>query len=127
MWLDPAATKGGVHPYLFSQSQAIHARSLFPCMDSPGIKCTYSATVRVPAWCTVLMSALSSDESKNKEAVAVAVGVAPTANGSNRVFCFTQPVPVSVYLIAIAAGELDSREISHRVRVWAEPSVVAGT
>ena len=29
--LDKEATAGGQHPYAFTQSQAIHARSLFPC------------------------------------------------------------------------------------------------
>lgn len=37
-WLEPSATKGGKYPYLFTQCQAIHARSLLPCMDSPGLQ-----------------------------------------------------------------------------------------
>lgn len=51
-WLEPSATKGGQYPYVFTQSQAIHARSLLPCFDSPGVKSTYTATVKVPKWCT---------------------------------------------------------------------------
>lgn len=51
-WLEPSATKGGQHPYVFTQCQAIHARSLLPCLDSPGVKSTFSATVEAPSWCT---------------------------------------------------------------------------
>ena len=51
-WLDSSATSGGQYPFLFTQCQAIHARSLLPCFDSPGVKCTYSATVRAPGWAT---------------------------------------------------------------------------
>lgn len=109
-WLDAAATQGKKYPYLFTQSQAIHARSMFPCFDSPGVKTPYSATVRAPDWCTVLMSALS-------------VGSA-VIEGKSRIFKWNQPVPVPAYLVALAAGQLASIDISPRVRVWSEPESV---
>ena len=37
-WADAAATADKVRPYVYTQCQAIHARSLMPCMDSPGVK-----------------------------------------------------------------------------------------
>jgi leukotriene-A4 hydrolase len=40
------------------------------------------------------------------------------------VFHFKQPVPTSAYLIALAGGNLERREISTRCAVWAEPEVV---
>ena len=109
-WLPPSGTKGGKHPYLFSQSCAIHARSMFPCMDTPALKTTFSASVTAPSWCTVLMSALSSGSVNNADGTIT--------------YDWHQPVPVAAYLIAIAAGNLASRDISPRVRIWAEPEVV---
>ena len=105
-WLDAASTAGGQYPYVFTQCQAIHARSLLPCQDAPGTKIPYTAKVKAPKWATVLMSALS--QPSNEEGV----------------FYFTQKVPVSAYLIALAAGNLASRDISDRCRVWSEPEVV---
>lgn len=103
-WLEPSQTAGGRHPYLFTQCQAIHARSLLPCQDTPSVKSTYSAAVRVPAPLTALMSAVGG--------------------AGHRVFMFHQKVPIPSYLIALAVGELESRELSDRSRVWSEPSVV---
>jgi len=105
-WLDAPATKGGKFPFVFTQCQAIHARSLLPCMDTPGVKTSYSATVRCPEWCTVLMSALALSQP------------------NSTTFRFNQPVPIPSYLIALAAGSLASKPISNRVKVWAEPEVV---
>jgi leukotriene-A4 hydrolase len=109
-WLDAKGTTGGEQPFVFTQSQAIHARSLFPCMDSPAVKVPYSAEIRAPAWCTVLMSALQVSDAVEEEGA--------------KVFKWKQPVRTPAYLVALAAGRLESREISPRVRVWAEPEVI---
>lgn len=60
-WLTPQQTKSGKHPYLYSQCQAIHARSMLPCQDTPAVKATYSAKVRSGRGLEVLMSALRKD------------------------------------------------------------------
>ncbi|CAK0875954.1 unnamed protein product [Prorocentrum cordatum] len=80
-FLEPAQTAGGKYPYLFTQCQAIHARSLFPCQDAPAAKMTYTARVVVPSPLTALMSAVPRDDGR------------PVAeHGATRTFAFDQAV-----------------------------------
>ncbi|KAF9550410.1 Leukotriene A-4 hydrolase [Mortierella hygrophila] len=107
-WLEPSQTVGKKHPYLFTQCQAIHARSLVPCQDSPSVKLTYSADINAPL--RAVMSAVPTGEEKQ-------------ANGTTT-YKFHQKTRMPSYLIALAVGNLEGREIGPRSTVWTEPEVI---
>jgi leukotriene-A4 hydrolase len=99
-WLDAAQTADKSHPYLYTQSQAIHARSWIPLQDTPGVRITFSAHIHVPAGMRAVMGA--------------------DMQGAR----FEMPQPIPSYLIALAVGNLSFRELGPRSGVYAEPSVV---
>jgi len=114
-WLDPTQTAGGQHPFLYTQSQAIHARSWIPCQDSPGVRVTFDATIRVPAPLRAVMAAREDEDS---------AGGKPSGPSELTAFSYTMPHPIPSYLIALAVGDLEFGEVGPRTGVWAEPSVL---
>lgn len=108
-WLAPAQTGGGVHPFLFSQCQAIHARSLVPLQDTPRLRVRYTAELVFPRELQLVMAA--ADRGRRED-------------GELAIHQFEMPQPIPPYLFAFAIGELASRELSSRCRVWAEPGLV---
>lgn len=100
-WLDAAQTAGKHLPFLYTQSQAIHARSWIPVQDTPGVRTTFTARVGAPREMRVVMGAEHF--------------------GLNE-FHMDQPVPS--YLVALAAGDLQFRALGPRSGVYAEPDLI---
>ncbi|MBK8012631.1 MAG: M1 family metallopeptidase [Deltaproteobacteria bacterium] len=108
-WLDAAQTRSG-RPYVFTQCQAIHARSVVPCQDTPRVRSTYSAALNVPRSLVAVMAA-SAQGSRDVE-------------GLRTVFRFEMPEAIPSYLLAFAVGNITQRDLDARTRIYAEPATI---
>lgn len=106
-WLDAQQTAGKKYPFMFTQSQAILARTWLPCQDSPGIRYTYNARVKVPEYMLALMSATN-----------------PTEKNATGIYEFEMNQPIPSYLMALSVGDLAFKDMGGQTGVYAEPSLL---
>lgn len=106
-WLPPELTAGGKFPMVFSQSQAIHARSWVPLQDTPAIRITYEATIRTPVSMLAVMSA-------DNDPLTPRTGE----------YTFEMPQPIPPYLLAIAVGNFYFAPLGEETGVYTEPELL---
>lgn len=110
-WLTPAMTYGKKFPYMFTQNEPIYARSMVPCQDTPSVKIPVKASLTLRKDLVALFGGLEDKP--------------PVLNDDDtKTYFYKQSIPIPTYLIAIAAGNIDSREISKQVVVYSEPEFV---
>lgn len=106
-WLTAQQTLGKKHPFLYTQSESIYARSWIPCPDGPGIRFTYNARVQVPQGLLALMSAEN-----------------PQQVSDSGIYHFKMDIPIPAYLMALAVGDLRFKSVDARTGVYAEPPML---
>lgn len=106
-WLNPQQTADKTQPFLFTQGQAILTRTWIPIQDSPQVRITYNATVRVPK---ELMAVMSAENPKEKSI--------------DGIYNFKMKQKIPPYLMALAVGDIAYKAVSHRTGVYAENSMV---
>jgi len=106
-WMSSAMTTDRQGPLLYTQNETIFARSWIPSQDTPSTRLTYDATIRVPPSLMALMSAEN-----------------PTSRSPEGIYRFRMPRSIPVYLVALAVGNFEFRDLGEGVGVYAEPSVL---
>jgi len=106
-WLDEHQTRSG-QPFLFSQSQPIFARSWVPLQDTPAVRYTFDATLRVPRELLALMGAAGNTGELSADGV----------------YHFQMPQAIPSYLMALAVGKLEFQATGPRSGVYAEPAAL---
>ncbi|KAI7745495.1 hypothetical protein M8C21_028958 [Ambrosia artemisiifolia] len=120
-WLTPPQTFNKKFPFVYTQCQSIHARSIFPCQDTPASRVRYTAKLNIPGQLSGVMSAKHVERRgpvKGEEMLACDEALWCAEGRVVEEFVMEQPIPP--YLFAFAVGEIGCREVGPRTKVYAE-------
>jgi aminopeptidase N len=102
-WLADKQTAGKHHPFMYTLSYPIGARSWIPLQDTPQVRASYSAVIYTDDELLAVMSAKNDPKVKRKGQ-----------------YTFVMQDPVPSCFIALAVGDLRFKETGPRTGVYAE-------
>jgi leukotriene-A4 hydrolase len=109
-WLESNQTEGGKLPYLFTQCETTHCRSIAPFQDTPAIKSTFSVLFLSPADLIVRATGNKTQEFEYD---------------NHRSTKFESNIPVPSYLFAFVVGDLVEQKIGNFTYVITEKEYLA--
>ncbi|KAF4873434.1 Leucine aminopeptidase 2 [Colletotrichum siamense] len=109
-WFKASQTDDKKYPFMFSQGEPVHARSMFPCQDTPSIKTTFDMTIRS------ILPVVASGIPEND------LIFPPVQEPLElKTYKFKQEIPISNYLFAVASGNLAGEKIGPKSYVYCAP------
>ncbi len=108
-WYSKEMTLGKEYPFMYTQGESILGRSLIPCQDSPAAKVSINAALKVKKPLVALYSGIRTGVVESEDSYT---------------YLYVQKIPIPTYLIAIAAGAIESRILNDRTSVYAEKEIV---
>ena len=108
-FLNKEQTRSKKYEYFFTMSEMIVGRELLPSQDTPSIKFSFDLGIKVPKEIRGLISGLF-DHVVEEE--------------NTKIYYYRQDIPIPNYLIALAAGEIDYKNISNNISVYADPGYI---
>ncbi|KAF7549370.1 hypothetical protein G7Z17_g6433 [Cylindrodendrum hubeiense] len=109
-WFSAEQADDKKHPFMFSQCEPVHARSIFPCQDAPSIKSTFRIGVLSPL--PVVASGIPEHDL-----------IFPPLESSLSVkhYIFNQDIPTSNYLFSVASGNMVGEQIGPKSYLYCSP------
>ena len=108
-FLDKNQTIGKTSPVFFTISKMIVGRHLIPIQDTPAKRLPFYLGIKVPKDLRGMMSGLLDKEEEK---------------GDSKIFYYKQEHNVPNYLISLAAGKFDKKDINENITVYCEKEFI---